>query len=119
MKPEVEAVLKRIVTGEGLSEEDRDILSSEIAGALELFSLIARFVPEAYHKDLTPVHWPTMYPKALQLFVQPGKEKVCDHEFIALGTVAVDRDTITNHLSFSILKQCKLCKDIKLEPVDF
>lgn len=119
MKPEIEAALKRIVTGDGLSEEDRDILASEIAGALELFSLIARFVPEAYHKDLTPVHWPTLYPKALQLFLQPGKEKDCNHEFIALGPVAVDRDTITNYLTYSILKQCKLCKEIKLEPADF
>lgn len=119
MKPEVETALKRVVTDAELSEEDKSLLASEIAEALELFSLIARFVPEAYHKNLTPVHWPTMYPKTLQLFMQPGKEKDCYHEFIALGPVADDRDAITNRLSYSILKQCKLCKDIKLEPAEF
>jgi hypothetical protein len=113
MKPEIEAVLKRMVADGELSEGDKSLLSSEIAMALELFSLIARFVPEAYHKDLTPVHWPTMYSKTLRLFVQPGKEKDCSHEFIALGPVV---DGITNHLSYSILKQCKLCKTITLEP---
>lgn len=118
MKPEVEAALKRVVTDGKLREEDKSILASEIAEALELFSLIARFVPEALHKDLTPVNWPTMYPKTLRLFIQPGREKHCSHEFAPLGPVAVDRDTISNRLSFSILKQCKLCKDIALEPSD-
>jgi len=119
MKTEVEAALKRVVIDGGFSKEDESILASEIAKALELFSLIARFVPEALHKDLTPVNWSTMYPKALQLFIQPGKEKHCSHEFIALGPVAVDRDTITSRLSYSILKQCKECKTIVLEPADF
>ncbi len=47
-----------------------------------------------------------------------NEETTCKHDFKVLGPIATDRDTVSGRLSFSILKQCKLCKEVTLEPMD-
>lgn len=103
MKPAIEEALKRVLTYEKLSKGDKSLLSVEVAEALELFSSIARFLPEAYHEDITPLYWPTMYPKVLQLFMQQGKEMDCKHGFVPLGPGVVARVIVSNHLEHPIL----------------
>jgi hypothetical protein len=63
MKTAVEEALKRVLTDQSLSKEDKALLTSEVAEALELFYAIARYLPEVYHEDLTPLNWPSVYPK--------------------------------------------------------
>lgn len=56
MKPAIEEALKRVLADEKLSKGDKSLLSVEVAEALELFSSIARFLPEVYHEDITPLN---------------------------------------------------------------
>jgi hypothetical protein len=119
MKNEVEDALKRVLTDQKLNKEDKVLLTAEVAQALELFYAIARYLPDVYHEDITPLNWPSVYPKVLQVFKQNAKQMECQHDFVSLGPVTVDRNVHTNHHVSSILSQCRRCKDIKLEPADF
>ncbi len=56
MKTAVEEALKRVLTDQKLSKEDKTLLTSEVAEVLELFYAIARYLPEVYHEDLTPLN---------------------------------------------------------------
>ena len=119
MKGTVEDVLKRVLDEQKLRKEDKVILTAEVAEALELFYAIARFLPEVFHEDITPLNFPSVYPKVLQVFSQKLKDKECSHDMVSLGPVTVDRDITSNKHVHSILKQCRRCKEIVLEPAEF
>ncbi|HWR26460.1 MAG TPA: hypothetical protein VN316_01140 [candidate division Zixibacteria bacterium] len=119
MKTAVEDSLKRVLTDQKLSKESKALLTSEVAEALELFYAIARYLPEVYHEDLTPLNWPSVYPKVMKVFNQNSKERECSHDLVSLGPIVVDRDIISNKHIHSILKQCRRCKEVMLEPAEF
>lgn len=116
MKPQLRAIFRKVMAGGVLNNSDAALLKSEIDGAMALLSSIAMHIPEKCQKDLAPGNWPDAYPKVLEAFMPVSN---CKHDFAPLGPVATDRDTLSDRLCFSILKQCKVCKEIILEPADF
>ncbi len=116
MKPHIEAIFKKVESTGNLSDSNIGALINELNETVELFEHITKYVPDMYLKYLImPNHKKAI--REMRNYITPAPS--CNHELVALGPVAVDRDTISNHLSYSILKQCKLCKDIKLEPAEF
>ncbi len=119
MKQEVEEALKRVLTEQKLNKDDKAFLTAEVAQALELFYAISRYMPEVFHEDLTPLNWPSVYPKVMRVFRQNGEMPTCSHDFIGLGPVVVDSDRVSTKPVYSVLKQCRRCKEVALEPADF
>lgn len=116
MKNHIEAIFKKVATTGNLSSDNIDALIHELTMASELIEHITEHVPQHYAEYLIlPRHQKAF--REIQDFFK--KTAPCDHSFVSLGPVAVDRDTKTGFLSFSILKQCKWCKTITLEPADF